>query len=205
VGLAPEEHSAAEEGWEPGADAGPGVEADDGDEDPEGERIAAEADIGKPPERQTVVVEQCCAWGGEQRLRLRLTLCVGAGVRTARGQRAGAVACVLSEPDPWRLSPCRISCLAGSGLYRSGAWVCVRGCLRAACRRPACARPAVMRRPRACAPTRSKPPALMRGGLPAADDAELDVEVLRIALFREGWQCLAEVRARAAPFMRIMI
>jgi hypothetical protein len=39
----------------------------------------------------------------------------------------------------------------------------------------------------------------MRGGMPAADDAELDVEVLRIALFREGWQCLAEVRARVAP------
>jgi len=52
---------------------------------------------------------------------------------------------------------------------------------------------------RARAPARSRPPALMRGGMPAADDAELDVEVLRIALFREGWQCLAEVRARVAP------
>ncbi len=97
VGLPPEEHSVAGEGWEPGADAGPGVGADDGDGDPEGERIAAEADVGKPPERQTVVVEQCCAWGGEQRLRLRLTLCVGAGVRTAHRQVAGAVACMPCE------------------------------------------------------------------------------------------------------------
>ncbi len=113
VGLPPEEHSVAGEGWEPGADAGPGVGADDGNGDPEGERIAAEADVGKPPERQTVVVEQCCAWGGEQRLRLRLTLCVGAGVRTAHRQVAGAVACMPCEPDPWRPPPaaCHVSVL----------------------------------------------------------------------------------------------
>ena len=38
------------------------------------EPIPSEPDVGKPEERFTAVVEQCLAWGGEQRLRLQVTL-----------------------------------------------------------------------------------------------------------------------------------
>jgi hypothetical protein len=36
--------------------------------------VPSEPDVGKPEERFTSVVEQCLAWGGEQRLRLQVTL-----------------------------------------------------------------------------------------------------------------------------------
>ena len=36
--------------------------------------MLSEPDVGKPEERTTTVVEQCLAWGGEQRLRLQVTL-----------------------------------------------------------------------------------------------------------------------------------
>ena len=71
---------------EAGAPAGPaGIVTLDGD-DGEGPGIAAEADAGEPAARRTAVVEQCCAWGGEQRLRLRLTLSVGPGARGLTGE-----------------------------------------------------------------------------------------------------------------------
>ena len=70
------------------------VGAPDEDNEDEGLGIAAEADAGEPAARRTAVVEQCCAWGGEQRLRLRLTLSVGPGARgLARSGQAAKSLC----------------------------------------------------------------------------------------------------------------
>ena len=80
-GVTAQESSGIAAEGEAAAPAGPaGVAAPDED-DGEGPGIAAEADAGEPAARRTAVVEQCCAWGGEQRLRLRLTLSVGPGAR----------------------------------------------------------------------------------------------------------------------------
>lgn len=52
--------------------------SDDADEG----AIPSEPDVGKDLDalnRRTWLIEQCLAWGGEQRLRLRLTLAVAPG------------------------------------------------------------------------------------------------------------------------------
>ena len=77
-----------------GAPAGSASVGAPNEDDGEGPGIAAEADAGEPAARRTAVVEQCCAWGGEQRLRLRLTLSVGPGARElARSGQAAESLC----------------------------------------------------------------------------------------------------------------
>ena len=48
--------------------------ASDTPADDDGEPILSQPDVGTPEERLTSMVEQCLAWGGEQRLRLQITL-----------------------------------------------------------------------------------------------------------------------------------
>ena len=92
--LAQESSGTAGEG-KAGAPAGPARASAPDEGDGEGPGIAAEADAGEPAARRTAVVEQCCAWGGEQRLRLRLTLSVGPGARALAkaGRPAGGLVC----------------------------------------------------------------------------------------------------------------
>ena len=68
--------------------AGQEAEADAVEEggEEEGGGEPAIADEGEEAPRVTSVIEQCLAWGGEQRLRARLTLCV-----------AGAASCLHLE------------------------------------------------------------------------------------------------------------
>ena len=52
------------------------------DAEEEAEAVASEPDLGADPmlqSRRTWLVEQCLAWGGEQRLRLRLILAFSPG------------------------------------------------------------------------------------------------------------------------------
>ena len=43
------------------------------------EPILSHPDVGTPEERLTSMVEHCLAWGGEQRLRLQITLSTSGG------------------------------------------------------------------------------------------------------------------------------
>ena len=52
-----------------------------------GEPILSQPDVGTPEERLTSMVEQCLAWGGEQRLRLQVTLSTSGMLRSILSAR----------------------------------------------------------------------------------------------------------------------
>ena len=53
----------------------------------DGEPILSQPDVGTPEERLTSMVEQCLAWGGEQRLRLQVTLSTSGMLRSILSAR----------------------------------------------------------------------------------------------------------------------
>jgi len=98
-----------------GASGGPHALADDR------EPILSQPDVGTPEERLTSMVEQCLAWGGEQRLRLQVTLSTsGAALRVSRcGNAVGCSHMLPTCHSCFRHAMASIISVRDQGLVRS--------------------------------------------------------------------------------------